>query len=292
METGAITGYVDVAQIVLYVFWAFFFALVVYLQREGKREGFPLEADIGGATFEGYPSTPDTKTYILPDGTEQPVPSGKPEPDFKATRAAASPGSPYDPEGDPMLAGVGPGAWANRDDVPDTMWMDGSPRLRPLRMLSDWNTHPNDPNPIGMEVVGCDGKVGGRIVDVWADRAEHLIRYYEFEKIGVDEDESEPEPPPAAAAEGEEGEAAAPAPKKKAAKKQPRRGLVPMTFTQIPWTGKPRYVKVNSIKGEHFANVPELKNPDQITRLEEDMISAFYGSGHMFATPGRRVPIL
>lgn len=43
METGAITGYIDVAQVVLYIFWAFFFGLVIYLLRENKREGYPLE---------------------------------------------------------------------------------------------------------------------------------------------------------------------------------------------------------------------------------------------------------
>jgi hypothetical protein len=44
MGTGAITGYVDAAQVVLYVFWIFFAGLIVYLIREGKREGYPLEA--------------------------------------------------------------------------------------------------------------------------------------------------------------------------------------------------------------------------------------------------------
>ena len=39
MGTGAITQYVDVAQIVLYMFWAFFAGLIYYLVREGHREG-------------------------------------------------------------------------------------------------------------------------------------------------------------------------------------------------------------------------------------------------------------
>ena len=38
MTTGAITGYIDVAQLVLYVFWIFFIGLVIYLRREDKRE--------------------------------------------------------------------------------------------------------------------------------------------------------------------------------------------------------------------------------------------------------------
>ena len=38
METGAITSHIDVAQVVLYAFWAFFAGLVYYLQRESRRE--------------------------------------------------------------------------------------------------------------------------------------------------------------------------------------------------------------------------------------------------------------
>ena len=34
MHRGAITDYIDVAQVVLYVFWAFFAGLIVYLRRE------------------------------------------------------------------------------------------------------------------------------------------------------------------------------------------------------------------------------------------------------------------
>jgi hypothetical protein len=45
MQIGAITQYIDVAQIVLYAFWIFFFSLLVYLRREDKREGYPLESD-------------------------------------------------------------------------------------------------------------------------------------------------------------------------------------------------------------------------------------------------------
>ena len=34
MPKGAITQYIDVAQVVLYVFWVFFFGLIFYLRRE------------------------------------------------------------------------------------------------------------------------------------------------------------------------------------------------------------------------------------------------------------------
>ena len=45
MEIGAITEYVDVAQVVLYVFWIFFFLVIFYLHTENKREGYPLVTD-------------------------------------------------------------------------------------------------------------------------------------------------------------------------------------------------------------------------------------------------------
>ena len=42
---GAITQYIDVAQILLYAFWIFFAGLLIYLRREDKREGYPLESE-------------------------------------------------------------------------------------------------------------------------------------------------------------------------------------------------------------------------------------------------------
>ncbi|MBV9775481.1 MAG: hypothetical protein JO143_00385 [Acetobacteraceae bacterium] len=41
--TGGLTSYIDVAQMTLYGFWIFFFGLIIYLRREDKREGYPLE---------------------------------------------------------------------------------------------------------------------------------------------------------------------------------------------------------------------------------------------------------
>lgn len=74
MQTGAITGYIDVAQLVLYAFWIFFAGLVLYLHREGKREGYPLDSDRtdrsgGRVKVVGFPDLPDPKTFRLHDGT-------------------------------------------------------------------------------------------------------------------------------------------------------------------------------------------------------------------------------
>lgn len=68
MQFGAITGYVDLAQILLYAFWLFFAGLIYYLVREGHREGYPMESDsMGTATIKGWP-IPEPKTFKLADG--------------------------------------------------------------------------------------------------------------------------------------------------------------------------------------------------------------------------------
>ena len=61
MGKGAITQYVDVAQIVLYLFWIFFAGLIYYLIRDGHREGYPMVSD-GDGWIEGWPPTPSPKT--------------------------------------------------------------------------------------------------------------------------------------------------------------------------------------------------------------------------------------
>ena len=64
METGAITQYVDVAQIVLYMFWIFFAGLIYYLVREGHREGYPMDNGHlqGGPVQTGWP-VPEPKVF-------------------------------------------------------------------------------------------------------------------------------------------------------------------------------------------------------------------------------------
>ncbi|GEM_PF-827312 len=54
--------YLNLGQISIYVFWAFFALLIIYLRREDKREGYPLDtADGRRVTVEGFPKTPSPK---------------------------------------------------------------------------------------------------------------------------------------------------------------------------------------------------------------------------------------
>ena len=165
MNHGAITASIDIAQVVLYLFWGFFAALVIYLHREGQREGYPLEtADRSPNKLqEGLGGRPQPKTYLLPHGGTKTVPEqwkAGPAEQLKARRADRNPDSPLVPTGNPLLAGVGPGAWADRDDHPD-LEINGNVKIVPLRTDAEYGVAKGDPDPRGKTVFGADGKSGG-----------------------------------------------------------------------------------------------------------------------------------
>ena len=183
MQTGALTGYIDVAQVVLYVFWVFFAGLIYYLHRENKREGYPLESDRSGAiTVQGWPSVPSPKTFRLANGQTVQVPNERRD-NQPPLHEGVYRGMPLQPSGDPLLAGVGPGSWADRADVPD-MTLEGQPRIVPLRAAEGFGVAHQDVDPRGLPVLGDDGVEGGRVVDLWVDRSEMLFRYLELEVAG------------------------------------------------------------------------------------------------------------
>ncbi len=271
MGTGAVTGYIDVAQLVLYAFWIFFFTLVFWLHRETKREGYPLEQyDETRPGLPGWPDMPPPKTFVLPHGQgTRTVPRPNPEPQRDLALKKDKPGYPLEPTGNPMLDGVGPGSWNIRPQTPD-LTNEGEPRIQPLRNLPDWSLASQDPDPRGQPVYGVDGEVGGTVVDCWLDLAEPQLRYLEVEVAGAE---------PAAAVPGE---MAAPA--------AARRVLLPINFSRI--SGRDGSVRVKSITSKHFADVPVTASPNQITLQEEDQITAYYGGGYLYALPERMEPLI
>jgi len=259
--TGAITSYIDVAQVTLYAFWVFFAGLIFYLRREDKREGYPLESDrtnrTGRVTVQGFPSLPEPKTFSLPHGGTATVPSDKGEGRPIAAKPIGNwPGAPLEPTGNPMLDGVGPASYAQRADEPD-LTLDGAPKIVPLRVASEFYVETRDPDPRGMEVIGGDRKVAGTVNDVWVDRSDHMIRYLEVE---------------VPATEGS------------------RRVLLPWNFCRVD-VGRKR-INVQAILARQFADVPALRNPDLVTLLEEDRILGYYGGGTLYATPRRQEPMV
>ncbi|MFO1160327.1 MAG: photosynthetic reaction center subunit H [Reyranellaceae bacterium] len=253
---GTITSSIDVAQVVLYAFWVFAAGLIFYLRREDKREGYPLESERSAhIRVQGFPWVPEPKTFRLAHGGTVTAPSGRA--DDRPVRAepyAAALGSPLVPTGNPLVDGVGPAAYANRADAPE-LTVDGHPSIVPLRVATDHVVADEDlPNdPRGMEVFGADRNLAGTVRDLWVDRTEPQIRYLEVEVAGA------------------------------------RRVLVPMTMVELRGG---RRVYVRAILASQFAEAPVLRDPDQVTKLEEDRIAAYFAGGTLYATPARQEPLL
>ena len=132
------------------------------------------------------------------------------------------------------------------------MTSHGKPLIQPLRVVSDYTVAEQDVDPRGLPVMAGDGKQGGTVKDIWIDSAEMMFRYLEVEIAGG------------------------------------RSVLLPMMFSRI----RRNQVEVHSLYARHFATVPALKNPDQITKLEEEKISAYYGGGTFYADPSRSEPLI
>lgn len=234
-------GTFDLARLSLWAFWLFFALLVVWLQRENQREGYPLENDDGtpaGSLF----STPEPKTFVLPHGrgTYQ-APSDRPErKDLALARTNAAGGFPFEPTGDAMVDGVGPAAWAPRKDEPE-LDGHGHPKLRPMSAVEGLVLAAGR-DPRGMPVIANDRTKPAVVTDMWVDVPEQLVRYLEVRL-----------------ADGSTR-------------------LLPMTMARITADG----VRVGSISGARFADVPKIARPDVVTKLEEDKISAFYAGGYLY----------
>ena len=257
MQTGALTGYIDVAQMALYAFWLFFAGLVYYLHRENKREGYPLVGDRRGrVVVEGFPPVPPKKTFLMHDGSTVSVPRDEGAEALNAVRRGF-PGAPISPVGDPLLSAMGPGSYAARADVPDVTFDDSMPKIVPLRAAPAFFLATEDPDLHGYAVVGCDGAVAGTVVDEWIDRSEVVVRYLEV-KLTLPE--------------------------------ATHRILLPMNYVAL--RAKQRRVVTNFITGAQFAHVPVTKQPESVTLLEEDKITAFYAGGVLYATPRRAEPLL
>jgi photosynthetic reaction center H subunit len=269
METGAITSHIDVAQVVLYAFWAFFAGLVIYLQRESRREGYPLISELDGRELDhGIIWVPKPKTFILPDGSTVTVPRQEREAAPRLVPQAGSNGSAYVPSGNPMTDGVGPGSYATRANTPEVTH-EGHLRMVPLRSATKYSIEERDPDPRGMAVVGADRETAGEVVDVWIDRADGVVRYFEVELAAV-------RARPAGRNAGTEAPAVT----------TPLRVLLPVNFSQINSIG--RTITVGAITASQFADVPTTTYPDIVTLNEEERICAYYGGGLLYATPRRQ----
>ncbi|MEL6317139.1 MAG: photosynthetic reaction center subunit H [Pseudomonadota bacterium] len=256
----------DLALIALYAFWIFFAALVLYLNREGMREGYPVESETTGKPLgSGIIGLPEPKTFLLQDGTEVTAPHPE-DYDYPINAAPLEKwsGAPLEPLGDPMLSEFGPSAYAHRIDKP-LLTHTNELKIQPLRRLPEFEIVNSDQDPRGLPVFAGDNLEAGSVVDVWIDKEEQLIRYLEVKLAGSDP--------------------------------TPRHVLVPMTMAVVGgrWASLGVWrpvVKVRSILSTHFPHVPVTAQPDQVTLLEEDKITAFFGGGTLYATTERRETLI
>ncbi len=168
-------------------------------------------------------------------------------------RTSASNGAPFVPTGDPMLDGVGPASWAPRKDEPE-LDAHGHAKIRPLSTLPDYHVSAGR-DPRGKAVVGGDGEVVGRVVDMWVDVPEQLVRY-----LAIDLNP--------------EGTG--------------KIRTIPMMMARI----QSDRVTVRSLYAHNFEGLPVLRTPGIITKLEEEKVSAYCAGGTLYATPSRAEPQL
>ncbi len=261
MEDNIIIGDFDLAQLLLYAFWLFFIGLVIYLQKETMREGYPLESEVTGKpTLVGpFMPLPQKKDFILPHGkgtvsypnVEKEIKEIERQKTLKMRATAPWSGAPFEPTGDPMVDGVGPAAWAERHDEPE-LTIEGELKIVPLRADNEWGIAEQDSDIRGWPVIGCDGETAGTVKDLWVDRSEHLFRYVEVDVAG-------------------------------------KSVMVPF-FCVLVNRQPENHLSVDSITAEQFKKVPGLKKDAEITSLEEEKVMAYFAGGKLYATPDRKEP--
>ena len=254
MKNVILVGGLDIAELTFYLFFMFFIGLVWYLNRESRREGYPLEHDLSGVVGDdiGRLDFSEKKKFKLPHGLGVYIPENVLRDAMPAnvhTRHYA--GTPLDVIGEPLGSGVGPGGYALRADRPD-LDMFGRTRIVPMAIAEHISVVAQDVDPRGLPVTGLDGAVAGTVRDLWVDRAEHVIRYLDVELTGG-------------------GTATLPMPMVRVS----RRGVV-----------------TDAVKASQFAGCPQLKSKEQITLLEEEKVSAYFGAGYLWATPERSEPLV
>lgn len=168
--------------------------------------------------------------------------------------ARVAAGSPIEPVGDPLLSGLGPAAFADRADHPD-LTVHGEAKIVPMRVAQNFYVEPRDPDPRGMAMLGADDAVAGTVIDLWVDRSEPQIRYFEVALAGGGPNV-----------------------------------LVPYNVCRVQ--ARRGTVRTKAILGAQFARVPRTAHPEQVSLLEEDRIMGYFAGGYLYATADRARPFV
>ena len=132
--------------------------------------------------------------------------------------------------------------------------LDGKGHAKIVPLSATANHHVSaGRDPRGLRVQAGDLSLVGRISDMWIDEPEQLVRYLEVEL------------------DGDAG-----------------KRLIPLPLARI----KRDRVVVHALHGRHFPDVPTIRSHNQVTKLEEEKICAFYAGGKLYASPDRQAPFM
>ena len=247
---NTVVGNLDVAILCVIAFVSFFLGLIVYLRREDKREGYPVEvAGMFGRSqsSQGFPAMPRPKLFYRPhnEGVAQAPRAEAPEPVRPGQRLPPM-SLPLDPGPDPLEEGIGAAAFTrNRAEKPD-LDVNGEPKLISLNDNPEYYIPDGDPDPRGWVLVSADEKTVGIVHDLWFNRAEFFLRYYE---VSID---------------GAEG-----------------RRLVPAFFAEA--LTRDRAVRATTLIADDLRRSPIRADDSCITMREEDRLNGFYAGGLRFS---------
>ncbi len=246
---GAFTHQIDLVEVLVVAFTLFFFALVFYLQRESKREGYPLEEEIPtlGHGIVGFPAVPPPKTYKLLEGGTATLPQEYARRHLDVRPRAFHAGAALYPTGDPLIAGIGPGAYTLRRDSPFLL-RDGTPALKPFREMGEHKMLDPDMDPRSRRVLGSDMAEAGIVIDFWYDDESKIVRYLEVELIG-----------------------------------SMQRRLVPIFYAVIRRNAP--YLQIDCMDAAQFIEAPVTRNATSITAREEDIVNGFWAGGYIYSAP-------
>lgn len=240
-------GDFDLASLAIWSFWLFLAYLIYYLQTENMREGYPLETEDGKPSPNQGPFVvPSPKTFLLANGTSVTVPSVENEESHRRTDLALARTSAS--EGYPHAPTGDP----MKDGVGPASWvprrdepeLDGHGKAKIVPMSKAPGMIVSaGRDPRGMPVQAGDLEVVGKVTEMWVDVPEQLARYVEVELNS-------------------------------GSKK-----LLPITMLKI-WSDR---VRVNAITSDMFEGIPSIKSNAQVTKLEEEKITAYVAGGYMYA---------
>jgi len=251
-----VVGNLDVAILCVIAFVTFFIGLLVHLRREDKREGYPVEvAGLFGRTqrAQGFPAMPAPKLFYRPHDRGVAQAPHIEAPEQVRPGASLPPMSyPLDPGPDPLEEGVGAAAYTRiREALPD-LDVNGEPKLISLNDHAQYYIPDGDPDPRGWALVSADEEVVGTVHDLWFNRAEFFLRYFEV------------------SIEGAEG-----------------RRLVPAFFAEaLP---RDRAVRATTLVAKDLRRSPIRADDSCITMREEDRLNGFYAGGLRFSGRGGQI---